>query len=158
MANTPLYPNGMGVVILVVSQGPLPWGLVWTHMSHTYSQVAQPPLPRSIICLVQLGRFPGQMFVSHKWEDCQVRCLSRATGRGGHMTIRLWTTHIMSSHTASRSLGHMSVSCSWVAQTPSTHIHTYQAHNNCKGGAMFQVTSSNGARHQHPQTHRCEIL
>ena len=105
-----------------------PWGLVWTHISRTHSQVKRPPFHRSNVCLGQLGRFPSQMSVLCNWADSQVRCLSCATGRSGHSTVRLWTTHIRSNHTAVRSLGQMSVSCSWASQPPGTHIHTYQAH------------------------------
>ena len=39
-----------------------------------------------------------------------------------------------------------------------TRIRTYQASNDRKGGAMFQITSSNGARHQRPPTHWIYIV
>ena len=36
-------------------------------------------IPKSNVCLVQLGQFPSQMFVSCNWEDPRVKCLSGAT-------------------------------------------------------------------------------
>ena len=82
------------------------------------------------------GHNPGERSVSHDWADAQVKCLccttgqisrlrtSRATGESSNMTIRSGTLHIRSSHMAVRSLGQMSVSCSWAAQQPGTHIRT----------------------------------
>ena len=121
---------GWGVVGLVVLQGPLPCGLVWTHINDTYSQVTRLPLSRLNVCLnvclVQLCRFPGQISVLPNKEDSQVKCLSRATGWSGHTMVWSWTTHIRSSHMTVWFLGQMSVQCSSAMQPPGTHIHTYQ--------------------------------
>ena len=87
-------------------------------------------IPRSNACVERLGGFPGEMTVLCNWTYSQVKCLSHATWRSGRAMEWSWTTHIRSSHMTAQSLGQMSVSCSWAAQPPGTHKHTYQAHNN----------------------------
>ena len=69
----PAIPMGWGVVSLVVLQGPLPQGLVWTHINDTHSKVVWPPAS-------------------------QVKCLLYATRLSGHTTVWSWTTHIDDTH------------------------------------------------------------
>lgn len=47
-----------------------------TCLSHATGQI-----PRSIVYVMQLGRFPGRMSVSCNWTDSQVKCLCCATGQ-----------------------------------------------------------------------------
>ena len=69
----------------------------WTHIHKTHSQVAWPPASR-------------------------VKCLLYATGPSGHATVWPRKTHIRSSHEAGWSLGQMSVTCSWAAQSTDSMV------------------------------------